>query len=173
MRGVPADYNGWSDMGNDGWSFDELRDCFVKLEHNERFAQESNPLHNSQGLNIKFINVIMCVCVSLVGVHKVVMWSFPGGKEVYNQIEKKSCKNSKKKVVRIQKKKLLVKKKKNQGAIHVEMPKFLYGLDGKNSFFFFVTFCSVASYMLLLCVYLSPGMRCVCVIAWSSIDFFF
>ena len=136
MRGVPADYNGWSDMGNDGWSFDELRDCFVKLEHNERFAQESNPLHNSQGLNIKFINVIMCVCVSLVGVHKVVMWSFPGGKEVYNQIEKKSCKNSKKKVVRIQKKKLLVKKKKIKERSMWRCRSFCMDLMVKTVFFF-------------------------------------
>ena len=69
VRGVPADYNGWSELGNDGWSFDELRDCFVKLEHNERFAQESNPLHNSQGLNIKiflFSLMLSCVCLCLV-----------------------------------------------------------------------------------------------------------
>ena len=50
VRGNKADYDEWSDLGNKGWSFDEVLPYFKKSEHNEDFNDD---YHGHQGpLNV-------------------------------------------------------------------------------------------------------------------------
>ena len=50
VRGNKADYDEWSDLGNKGWSFDEVLPYFKKSEHNEDFNDHH---HGHQGpLNV-------------------------------------------------------------------------------------------------------------------------
>jgi len=41
IRGHPADYDGWRDLGCEGWSWDEMRPCFMALEDHELGASPS------------------------------------------------------------------------------------------------------------------------------------
>ncbi len=47
IRGQPQDYDYWRDLGNDGWSWDEVLPYFVKLESNSSFAE--NQMHGQHG----------------------------------------------------------------------------------------------------------------------------
>ncbi|KGM47226.1 GMC family oxidoreductase [Pseudooceanicola atlanticus] len=51
IRGHKSDYDGWADMGCDGWSWDECLPYFLKAENNETgagdFHGDSGPLHVS------------------------------------------------------------------------------------------------------------------------------
>lgn len=51
VRGHRSDYDGWADMGCDGWSWDECLPYFLKSENNEtgptEFHGDSGPLHVS------------------------------------------------------------------------------------------------------------------------------
>ncbi len=38
IRGNPADYDHWANLGNTGWSYDEVLPYFIKAETNEAFA---------------------------------------------------------------------------------------------------------------------------------------
>ena len=50
IRGGRADYDGWAQLGNRGWSYDEVLPFFRKAENNETIA---GPLHGSGGpLNV-------------------------------------------------------------------------------------------------------------------------
>ncbi|MDP6429374.1 MAG: choline dehydrogenase [Rhodospirillales bacterium] len=40
IRGQRADYDGWAEAGNDGWSYREVLPYFMRSEHNERLADE-------------------------------------------------------------------------------------------------------------------------------------
>jgi len=40
VRGQPQDYDGWAEMGNEGWSWREVLPYFKKLEHNSRGESE-------------------------------------------------------------------------------------------------------------------------------------
>ena len=39
-RGQPADYDGWADLGNDGWAYEDVLPYFKRAEHNERGPSE-------------------------------------------------------------------------------------------------------------------------------------
>ena len=45
-RGTRADYDGWRQLGNEGWSYDEVLPYFKKLEHYQRGA---DAFHGSGG----------------------------------------------------------------------------------------------------------------------------
>lgn len=47
LRGFPSDYDGWRDLGADGWSWDDVLPYFRKLERDLDFAEE--PLHGGDG----------------------------------------------------------------------------------------------------------------------------
>jgi len=50
MRGQPADYNHWRQLGNAGWSYDDVLPWFKKAERNERLHDE---FHGADGpLNV-------------------------------------------------------------------------------------------------------------------------
>jgi choline dehydrogenase len=50
IRGQAADYDRWRQLGNAGWSYDDVLPFFRKAEHNERFYDE---FHGSDGpLNV-------------------------------------------------------------------------------------------------------------------------
>lgn len=54
IRGHKADYDGWSALGNDGWSYDDVLPYFKKSEHREAGANE---FHSQGGpLNVAPIN---------------------------------------------------------------------------------------------------------------------
>jgi choline dehydrogenase-like flavoprotein len=40
LRGAPADYDGWAQLGNAGWSFDEILPFFRRLENDADFADD-------------------------------------------------------------------------------------------------------------------------------------
>ena len=40
VRGQPADYDRWAELGNDGWAYDDVLDSFKRAEHNERGPSE-------------------------------------------------------------------------------------------------------------------------------------
>jgi len=46
VRGHRSDYDRWADLGNDGWSYDDVLPYFRKAEHNERGA---NKYHGVDG----------------------------------------------------------------------------------------------------------------------------
>jgi 5-(hydroxymethyl)furfural/furfural oxidase len=46
LRGTPADYAEWADLGADGWGWDAVLPYFNKLEHDLDFA---GPLHGASG----------------------------------------------------------------------------------------------------------------------------
>jgi choline dehydrogenase-like flavoprotein len=50
MRGQPADYDHWRQLGNAGWSYADVLPLFKKAEHNERLHDE---FHGGDGpLNV-------------------------------------------------------------------------------------------------------------------------
>lgn len=52
VRGNKEDYNDWADLGNEGWSYEEILPYFKKSEHNE---QINNIFHGKDGLlNVTF-----------------------------------------------------------------------------------------------------------------------
>lgn len=57
MRGHRTDYDRWSELGNDGWSFDEVLPYFKKAENQERGASE---FHGVGG----FLNVADLRCLN-------------------------------------------------------------------------------------------------------------
>ena len=40
VRGHRWDYDHWAELGNDGWSYDEVLPYFKKAEHNEEHDDE-------------------------------------------------------------------------------------------------------------------------------------
>ena len=50
VRGHPWDYDHWSSLGNDGWSYEEVLPYFIKSECNERLQDEYHG--NSGPLNV-------------------------------------------------------------------------------------------------------------------------
>lgn len=53
IRGNRADYDGWAEMGFDGWGWDDVLPYFLRAEDNERGADEwhgaGGPLHVAEG----------------------------------------------------------------------------------------------------------------------------
>jgi len=47
VRGQPADYDRWREMGNPGWGFDDVLPYFIKLESNSEFGEDQ--LHGTGG----------------------------------------------------------------------------------------------------------------------------
>ena len=47
VRGQPRDYDGWRDLGNTGWGFDDVLPYFIKLENNAAFGDDQ--LHGTGG----------------------------------------------------------------------------------------------------------------------------
>lgn len=49
LRGQAQDYDDWSELGNVGWSWEDVKPWFLKAEHNERgadaFHAQGGPLH--------------------------------------------------------------------------------------------------------------------------------
>lgn len=51
-RGHPEDFNRWAELGNPGWSYQQVLPFFKRAEHNEHFK---DPLHGQHGpLNVRF-----------------------------------------------------------------------------------------------------------------------
>ena len=52
VRGHKWDYDHWANLGNDGWSYDEILPYFKKAEHNEKFDDnfhgQNGPLNVSK-----------------------------------------------------------------------------------------------------------------------------
>ncbi|PSN57091.1 hypothetical protein C0J52_01328 [Blattella germanica] len=56
VRGNRADYDGWAEMGNHGWSYEDVMPYFLKSENNEDHdVLEHNPHYHSKGgyLNVE------------------------------------------------------------------------------------------------------------------------
>lgn len=55
IRGNPLDYDEWASLGNEGWSWKDVKPYFLKAEHNEQIDDE----HHGQGgpLNVTFPNI--------------------------------------------------------------------------------------------------------------------
>ena len=47
VRGSATDYNGWAELGNDGWSWDEVLPYFLKSED---YSGDPSPMHAKGGL---------------------------------------------------------------------------------------------------------------------------
>lgn len=47
IRGIPADYNEWAKLGNQGWSYQDVHPYFLKME---QFMLGANEWHSDQGL---------------------------------------------------------------------------------------------------------------------------
>lgn len=55
VRGNREDYNDWSRLGNDGWSYNEVLPYFIRSEHNEQIDQLDRHYHGSDGpLNVTY-----------------------------------------------------------------------------------------------------------------------
>lgn len=52
VRGNRYDYDGWRDMGNDGWGYSEILQYFTKSEDNRNpyLARPGSPYHRTGGL---------------------------------------------------------------------------------------------------------------------------
>ena len=46
MRGNRGDYDHWRDLGNEGWSYDDVLPLFKRSEHNHRLGE---PFHGTSG----------------------------------------------------------------------------------------------------------------------------
>jgi choline dehydrogenase len=46
IRGNRGDYDHWQDLGNDGWSYEDVLPCFVRMECNQRLQDQ---YHGSTG----------------------------------------------------------------------------------------------------------------------------
>ena len=59
MRGLPADYDGWEKLGNEGWSWQDVLPYFKRAEDNQRGADElhgaGGPLHVS---DLRYVNPV-------------------------------------------------------------------------------------------------------------------
>ncbi len=49
VRGNPADYDGWAELGNSGWSFNELLPYFKRSENHEQIEKMDSGYHSSSG----------------------------------------------------------------------------------------------------------------------------
>ena len=49
VRGNPADYDGWANLGNSGWSFNELLPYFKRSENHEQIDKMDSGFHSSLG----------------------------------------------------------------------------------------------------------------------------
>ena len=49
VRGNPADYDGWANLGNSGWSFNELLPYFKRSENHEQIDIMDSGFHSSLG----------------------------------------------------------------------------------------------------------------------------
>lgn len=55
VRGNRADYDHWSTLGNEGWSYDEVLPFFQKSEYNQHPSQVDEGFHGTQGeLSVTF-----------------------------------------------------------------------------------------------------------------------
>ncbi|MCL4115684.1 UNVERIFIED_CONTAM: hypothetical protein GTU68_042764 [Idotea baltica] len=55
VRGHKIDYDRWAEMGNPGWSFEDVLPYFIKSENNEQIAQLDSEFHAKGGpLNVTF-----------------------------------------------------------------------------------------------------------------------
>jgi len=53
VRGNRADYDGWADLGNEGWSYEEILPYFMRSEHHEQANQLDSKYHGTDGeLNV-------------------------------------------------------------------------------------------------------------------------
>lgn len=55
VRGNKADYDGWADLGNDGWDYENVLPYFIRSEKNEQADQLDKNYHGEEGeLNVSF-----------------------------------------------------------------------------------------------------------------------
>jgi len=49
VRGNRADYDGWADLGNEGWDYDSVLPYFIKSEGNKNYDQVDKGYHGKGG----------------------------------------------------------------------------------------------------------------------------
>ncbi len=55
VRGNKADYDGWSELGNEGWDFENVLPYFIRSEKNEQAGKLDQGFHGKNGeLNVSF-----------------------------------------------------------------------------------------------------------------------
>lgn len=65
VRGNKYDYDQWAELGNEGWSYDDLLPFFIKSEDNSGLNIEGNLSINSIHLNVFWLFSIPKYYVSL------------------------------------------------------------------------------------------------------------
>ena len=61
VRGNRADYDDWANMGNQGWSFNDVLPYFIRSEHNEQASKLDEGYHGTGGpLNVTFAQKLYC-----------------------------------------------------------------------------------------------------------------
>lgn len=55
VRGNKSDFDGWAEMGNEGWDFEQVLPYFIRSENNEQFDEVDKGYHGKSGdLNVTF-----------------------------------------------------------------------------------------------------------------------
>jgi choline dehydrogenase len=55
VRGNKLDYDEWSDLGNEGWGYEDVLPYFIRSEHNEQYDQLDSQYHGRSGpLNVTY-----------------------------------------------------------------------------------------------------------------------
>lgn len=74
VRGQPADYDQWRQMGNSGWGWDEVLPLFKRAENNERGADE---FHGNDGpLRVSNMRIQRPICDSWVSAAQAAGYPF-------------------------------------------------------------------------------------------------
>ena len=74
VRGQPADYDGWRQMGNEGWGWDDVLPLFRRAENNERGADE---FHGDDGpLSVSNMRIQRPICDAWVAAAQTLGYPF-------------------------------------------------------------------------------------------------
>jgi choline dehydrogenase len=72
IRGHPSDYDGWADMGNDGWGYDDILPYFKRAEHFEpgdgEYHGEGGPLNVAEQVEPHPVSEALVDAMAEVGI---------------------------------------------------------------------------------------------------------